>query len=431
MRSSVVVVLFTLAACSGAGLTKLPPATQSAAAQAVQSLRERTIYDFKGGSDGASPQGTMIAGSSGALYGTTTYGGITGCTFDAGCGTVFKLTPNGRTYTNTVLYAFKGNSDGDGPASGVIADASGALYGTTEYGGTSGDGIVFKLTPAGSSYTETILHTFTGPDGNAPIGGLAMDASGDLFGTTLVGGSSGGSQCQTGEGCGVIFELKRSGSDYNEQTIHEFTGGRDGATPGSPPIFVGRNLYGTSSTGGGNPRCGGAPINTGCGTIYELTARGSGYHFRVVYRFTGTPNDSANAFAGLTLGRHHTLFGIGQYGGANNEGAAFVLNRSGRRYSEKLLHSFGGSGDGSYPLAALTFANGLLYGAAQYGGASNDGALFKLKPSGAETVLYSFANGVSGAYPLGGTVVGANGKLYGTASYGGTPSVNAGLAFRL
>lgn len=399
-------------------------------------LREHAIYDFQGGPDGASPQGTLIADSSGALYGTTTYGGVYGCTFNAGCGTVFKLTSHGRSYKNTVLYAFKSSGgDGQGPASGVIADNSGALYGTTEYGGSSGDGIVFKLTPAGSSYTESILHSFVGgQDGNGPIGGLTMDSNGDLFGTTLLGGGAGGSQCQTGAGCGILFELKRSGSNYTEQIVHSFTGGNDGATPGSPPIFVGRDLYGSTATGGGNSSCGGAPINRGCGTVYELRPRGTGYELRIVYRFAGEPNDSANAFAGLTLGRDRTLYGIGQYGGTNNVGAVFALSRSGKRYSERLLHSFAGNADGSYPLCALAFGRDeTLYGTTQYGGLpGNDGTVFKLKAaSGSERVLFSFQNGASGAYPLAGVLIGADGALYGTATYGGTSSLHAGLVFRM
>lgn len=155
---------------------------------------------------------------------------------------------SGRGAREHVIYDFQGGSDGASPQGTLIADASGALYGTTEYGG-SGGGTVFRLMPAGSSYTETILHVFTGStDGTGPFGGLTMDAVGDLFGATLLGG--GGSQCNTSEGCGIVFELKRAGSSYAERILHRFTGGRDGATPGSPPIFVGKNLYGTPATGG-------------------------------------------------------------------------------------------------------------------------------------------------------------------------------------
>jgi uncharacterized repeat protein (TIGR03803 family) len=429
MRYLLVVASALLAACGGraAGI----PDTDSPAALDARTSHEHVIYDFQGGADGAGPEGTLIADASGALYGTTTYGGISGCTFGAGCGTVFKLAPNGNAYVHTVLYKFLGASDGDGPGSGVIADSSGALYGTTEYGGSDGDGIVFRLTPSGSSYKETVLYTFTGgQDGNAPLAGLTIDSAGDLFGATLLGGG-GGTQCHVSGGCGTLFELQRSGSSYTERVIYRFRGGRDGATPSSPPVFVGNDLYGTAATGGGSRSCGGAPINTGCGTIYKLTPNGNSYRLRVIYRFMGQPDDAANPFAGLTIDARGNFYGVGQYGGAQNQGAVFVLKRSGKARTEKLLHSFGASGDASYPLAGLTLgANGLLYGASEYGGSPGDGTVFDVETSGAERVLLAFTGGASGANP-GGGILAFHGALYGTATYGGTSSSAAGIVFKL
>ncbi|HEY6327662.1 MAG TPA: choice-of-anchor tandem repeat GloVer-containing protein, partial [Candidatus Cybelea sp.] len=279
--------------------------------------RERVLYSFKAGSDGGSPQGTLSGGRSGVLfrlYGTTTFGGGTGCF--GGCGTVFKLTERSDAYIESVLYRFIGGTDGQGPGSGVIADASGALYGTTEYGGDSaGDGIVFKLTPQGPKYVESVLYRFKGGmDGKSPLAGLTIDPAGNLYGATLIGGGS--PACGSGRsgvnGCGVLFELRRSGSTYTERILHRFQSGSDGATPGSPPIFVGRDMYGTAATGGGNPSCGGAPINRGCGTVYKLTrgVRG-GWTFKAIYAFTGTPRDAANPFAGLIAEKGGVLYGVG------------------------------------------------------------------------------------------------------------------------
>jgi uncharacterized repeat protein (TIGR03803 family) len=149
------------------------------------------LHAFAGGSDGNFPTASLIA-SSGNLYGTTLYGG--GC---SSCGVVFKLSPSG---TYTVLHSFTGGSDGIAPYAGLIADSSGNLYGTTTGGGASGKGTVFKLSPSG---TETVLHSFTGgSDGNIPFGGLIADSSGNLYGTTENGGASNRGVCSSSRRAG-------------------------------------------------------------------------------------------------------------------------------------------------------------------------------------------------------------------------------------
>jgi uncharacterized repeat protein (TIGR03803 family) len=425
------IAVLAISACSSAGGPGVTP-LEAAAPLAERAAGETVLYNFQGGADGADPEGTLIADASGALYGTTTYGGVYGCAFNAGCGTVFKLTPHGGTYSHSVLYAFAGGSDGDGPGSGVVADSHGHLYGTTEYGGAHGDGIVFKLTPSGSSYSETVLYSFAGgADGDAPLAGLTIDSAGDLFGATLLGGGY-SAKCTTGSGCGTIFELKRSGAAYAERILVRFGGGRDGATPGSPPLIAGKDLYGTTATGGGTPTCGSAPINTGCGTIYELRPSGSTYALHTLYRFAGAPHDAANSFAGLTLAKDGTFYGLGQYGGVENAGAIFALRFSKKGMSERLLHSLGRGTDGSYPVATLALGrDGALYGTSEYGGGSNDdGAVFDLQPPRTEQVLFEFPGGTGGAYPIGGILVGST-ALYGTATYGGTASSAAGIIFAL
>ncbi|MGA9944293.1 MAG: choice-of-anchor tandem repeat GloVer-containing protein [Candidatus Cybelea sp.] len=431
------IIALVPAACSvNSGFS--PAVTPSAAPEARQAgARERVIYSFQSGADGADPLGTLAADSRGALYGTTAFGGGGGC-FD-GCGTVFKLTRSSGKYVEHVLYSFKGPSsmDGAGPGAGVIVDAGGALYGTTEYGGDyAGDGIVFKLTPSGSKYGETVLDRFKGgSDGTAPLASLTMDSKGNLYGATLLGG--GATACGQNRsggyvGCGTVFELKGSGSRYKERVLHSFQSGTDGATPGSPPIVVGRALYGTAATGGGNPACGGAPINPGCGTIYRLKPARRGYSFSVVYAFTGMPNDGANSFGGLVADDAGTLYGTTQYGGAQNQGAVFSLAPSGSTYRESLVHSFGGANDGSYPLAGLALGGHRLYGTTQYGGGSaNAGVVFELSASLAERVLYRFESAGAGEYPVGGILVGGKHALYGTTSYGGAASAAAGTVFSL
>lgn len=423
----------TLAACSaGHAFPTFPTASTSSVLRATAT--ETVLYSFQAGNDGADPLGTLTADPSGALYGTTDFGGGGSC-FD-GCGTVFKLAPSDGRYVETVLYRFQGSgsNDGSGPAAGVVMDSSGSIYGTTEYGGNaSGDGTVFKLTPSGSAYGETVLYRFAGGnDGYAPIGGLTLDAKGNLYGATLLGG--GASACPS-TGCGTIFELVRSGSGYKERVLYRFQSGSDGATPGSPPVFVGKKLYGTAATGGGNPSCGGAPINRGCGTFYELTPARKKAALTVLHAFTGAPSDGANPFAGPIF-KNGAFYVSTQYGGSSNDGSAVSLTPAGSHYSAKLLHSFIGGSDGSYPLAPLALGgHRILYGVTQYGGGSrNAGIAFALRSAHGgykETVLDVFGTTAGGEYPVGGLLLGANGLLYGTTSYGGMASAAAGTVFSL
>ncbi|MGH6889209.1 MAG: choice-of-anchor tandem repeat GloVer-containing protein [Rhizomicrobium sp.] len=200
--------------------------------------KEKVLHAFGNGSDGWEPYARLVRDKSGNLYGTTSYGGGTGC-FGTGCGTVFKLAPDG---TETVLYAFTGGSDGNGPYAGLIEDKNGNLYGTTVQGGGTGCndggcGIIFKLAPDG---TETVLHAFTGgADGLYPFAGLIEDKNGNLYGTASAGG---------GDGNGTVFKLAPDGT---ETVLHAFTGGSGGAGPYAGLIKdANGNLYGTTYAGG-------------------------------------------------------------------------------------------------------------------------------------------------------------------------------------
>ncbi len=366
-----------------------------------------TLYSFAGPpSDGATPTAGLIADAAGDLYGTTEFGGGSGCQspIGNGCGIVFKLTPSG---TETVLHSFTGSpSDGANPFAGLIAHAAGNLYGTTALGGASDDGTVFKLTPSG---TETVLYSFTGSpsDGAIPTAGLIADPAGNLFSTTHVGGASGD---------GTVFKLTRSGT---ETVLHSFTGGGDGAVPIAGLIAdAAGNLYGTTFTGGGSG-CGGS----GCGTVFKLTRSGTE---SVLHSFTGSFGDGAGPDAGLIADAAGNLYGTTEFGGGsigcrstigNGCGTVFKLTPSG---TETVLYSFTGGGDGAEPFAGLIAdAAGNFYGTTSQGGASNDGTVFKLTPSGTETVLHSFTDGSDGGFPLAGLITDAAGNLYGTTSQGG------------
>lgn len=193
---------------------------------------ETLLHEFTGSSDGAQPWATLIIDTKGNLYGTAGSGGGGIC--DSGCGVVFKLSPAGK---ETVLYEFKGGNDGVGPTSSLVKDRDGNLYGTTREGGASDQGTAFKLKPDG---TEIVLHSFSGrePDGGDP-NGLVIDPGGDLYGTAYYGGAN---------GAGIVYKLAPDGT---ETVLHAFSDGTDGADPDAPLILdVKGNLYGTTIFGG-------------------------------------------------------------------------------------------------------------------------------------------------------------------------------------
>ena len=231
------------------------------------------LYSFTGGSDGQYPDSGLIADAAGNLYGTTREGGdLASCNGPNthGCGTVFQLDLSGSL---TVLHRFAG-SDGSRPLNwaGLIADEAGNLYGTTSAGGDrtscaaqfiEGCGTVFQLTPSG---VLTVLHSFTGgSDGGDPTAGLIADAAGNLYGTTLEGGTTG--SCNRPYGCGTVFQLTPSGT---LTVLHSFTGS-DGASPEAGLLAdAAGNLYGTTHSGGAGTSC-----VQGCGTVFELTVPAS------------------------------------------------------------------------------------------------------------------------------------------------------------
>jgi uncharacterized repeat protein (TIGR03803 family) len=195
---------------------------------------EDVLYTFTGGNDGSEPQSGVISDAAGNLYGTATAGGA------SGFGTVFELTGSGSPRTDQTLYSFQDGSDGGFPSGGLIFDASGNLYGTTSSGGAGGGGTVFKLTPSGGSFTFTLLFSFTGSGG--PAATLTMDAAGNIYGTTTNDGAF---------GQGSVFRLTPSGGGFTFTSLHDFTGGVDGGRPFSNVVFdAAGNLYGTTLQGG-------------------------------------------------------------------------------------------------------------------------------------------------------------------------------------
>jgi len=228
--------------------------------------KETVLHSFAGPPDGAAPYPGVILDAAGNLYGLTFDGG-TGTACDFGCGTAFEVDTTGK---ETILHNFDGGVDGAAPASALIADSAGNLYGTTTAGGNgecggTGCGTVFELSPqSDGSWKETILYAFCSlsgcTDGEAPDRGpLVRDSAGNLYGTTVFGGTS--KNC-AGSGCGTVFKLDANGK---ETVLHSFTDGADGGVPvAGLAMDAAGVLYGTT-LGGGDATC----VN-GCGTVFKI-----------------------------------------------------------------------------------------------------------------------------------------------------------------
>ena len=358
------------------------------------------LHSFAGGAgDGAYPAGSLIL-SNGTFYGMTQGGGAGG-----GCGVVFKMNINGRSYTNLHSFsAYAGN--GNAPVAALVLSGTN-LYGMTEAGSSIGGGLVFRVsTNGGASYTN--LHSFAGApkDGSSPYGSLTL-ANGKLYGLTMHGGSN---------DLGVLFRVNTDGSSCTN--LHVFGGGAgDGGYPLGDLILSGTTFYGMALEGGAANQ----------GAVFRVNTDGTGY--TNLHEFAGYPNDgSGPAESSLTLDGS-TLYGMTQQGGSNNIGAVFKMNTDGSSYTN--LHSFaGGAGDGSSPQGSLTLVDGALYGMTPFGGASDYGVVFRVSTDGSSyTNLHEFTVSASdGAEPYGSLLLSGS-TLYGMTSYGGTN--NEGVVFAL
>jgi len=406
--------------------------------------KEKLLYSFQGGAEaGSVPAGGVVFDKQRNLYGVTSDGGG-----------VYQLAPPAKkdgAWTESVLYVFKGNTEGDGatPEGGLVIDAAGNLYGTTAYGGTGnckllgilyGCGTVYELSPpaeTGGAWTEIILYSFpTAEQGYFPWGDLVFDKAGNLYGATSFGGSK-GTTCDAfyGGQCGVVFELnppKKKGGKWTEKVLHAFagigTGNQygDGANPNGGLVLDGQgDVFGTTYIGGFN-----CPHNSnqGCGTAFELrpaTAKGSAWTESVMYRFNPARSYEAWPMAGLIMDGNGHLFGT------THEDTVFRLAPNSKRkgsWTETILYSFKGKG-ASYALdAPLIFdSTGSLYTTAYAGsGGSLNGNVFRLRPPTGNgsvwtiDVLYSFAGSPDGALPAAGLIFDQRGDLYSTTQSGGT-----------
>jgi uncharacterized repeat protein (TIGR03803 family) len=288
---------------------------------------ETILYDFTGERDGGNPFYGLAPDHSGNLYGVTRSGG------SYRAGTVFKLSRSHGAWRFTRLYTFGdgGTSDQSGPSSNVALDSAGNLYGTSPFSGRFQLGTVYRLTPSASGdWNETVLHEFgsTKSDGTEPLGGVTLDAMGNVYGTTTFGG---GSCSVSSAGCGTVFELSPSKTGWKEAILYRFGGYPDASSPQVPLIFDKKgNLYGGAD--GGSGTINDCQITVGCGTIFKLTHTQSGWTESVLYSFAGLP-DGDEVGTSPIFGPDGLLYGGTEYGGTGQCSGIFGVTGCGAIYS--------------------------------------------------------------------------------------------------
>jgi uncharacterized repeat protein (TIGR03803 family) len=374
------------------------------------------IYSFAGDEDGEYTDTDLVMDAAGNIYGTSVQGG------DFGSGTVWRLSPSGGSWVHTVLYSFTGGADGGEPYKGVTLDAAGNLYGTAVTGGSGacegGCGVAYKLTNTNGTWTQSVIHAFTGGnDGAGPGAGLTIADDGDVYGMAPTGGA---------QGQGTIFRLhqKHNGS-WALTVIHTFTGGADGIGGSAGRlVFRGRYLYGAATAGGVNSE----------GAIYELTpARTGEWGFKTLYAFKGQP-DGGFPYGGLTFDALGNIYGTTYYAGANGLGCVYELSPAHGAWTETVLYSFQNGNDGQGSIGNLVFdSSGDLIGTTAEGGAAGDGTIFELTPvtrhKWREQVVHSFFGPPDGAFAYNGMVADNAGHFYGATVHGGADDEGAIYSF--
>ena len=347
------------------------------------------------------------------------------------------------------LYAFKGQPDGSSPQGGVVIDAAGNIFGTTQSGGSTNDGSVYELQPSGSTYTEQVILSYSVSDGDQPVATPAMDSADDIFSIAPTGGKS---------DWGTVVKLQPTGKGkYRKAAFHAFDV-TDGATPEgiirAGSVFYATTYFGGASNAGTIVSIKGAHLKptvlysfgkngsgffpdwrlapgsrgTYFGTTASAPASGSG----TVFKFTPSqtpPVSTLFTFAtasqgqipnGVVPAKNGDLFGTTQQGGSTGLGVLYKLSAGKSGYTEQILHTFtGANGDGEYPRGTLVLVGNTLYGTTTGGGSMASGTIFQVQTSGnGYAVMYSFKNSSDGASPLGDLLL-SNGALYGVSAAGG------------
>jgi len=405
-----------MAAMVVALLIAWPGASQRAAA-----ATEKIIHTFSG-PDGINPILGVTFDSAGNLYGVASGGG------SSNNGTVYELIPGSNgTWTEKTLLSFDGGPGGSTPVGGLVFDNKGNLYGTTKLGGHNGVGIVYELTPSSSgNWTEIALHDFgSSGDGAYPVGNLAIDSSGNIFGTTEGGGAFGnGTEVQGG----TVFELSLGAHGVStEKVVHSFGSGSDGNVPkGGVILDANGNAYGTTYAGGAE----------GQGTVFYISAS-TGIE-TIIHSFNpgASQGDAWHPATGVTLDSEGNLYGgsTGGYDAAAFEGGGTVYKLSpqtGGTWKETLLLALGHD-----QFTEAIYSNLLLDSTGHLYGTSLDntgGRVFKTFPQSGSHVTWNFINpffGTNGTRPaVGSLAIDSKGNLYGATQAGGAN--NDGVVFEI
>ncbi len=358
---------------------------------AMATNKPTQLFSFSGGPDGGIPEAALIEGRDGRFYGTTSQGGT------SNTGTVFAITSAGSL---TTLYNFSGTVDGATPLAKLVQGTDGLFYGTTILGGANNDGTVFQISSNGLFAS---LHSFTGADGATPEADLVQGSDGRFYGTTSQGGAN---------NTGTVFAITSAGV---LTTLYSFTGGADGATP-TAGLIQGADgfFYGATFLGGTNQD----------GTVFQIGSNGV---ITTIYQFGDVAKiDGKNPQGAMVQGSDGNFYGTTRFGGANNDGTAFVINSAG---TLNTIHHFGGGAEGANPLSALIQGtDGRFYGMTTAGG-YRFGNAFQMTSNGVAATLYNFEGSLDGGVPYGGLVQGSDGYFYGTTGFGG-PNLH-GVVFRI
>jgi len=383
------------------------------------------IHSFLGGTDGSTQGTSLVFDTAGNLYGATQVGGNPACSH--GCGTVFELSPaTGGGWTESVIYTFQGGGAGDGanPIGGLTIDAAGNLYGETLTGGTHGCGTVYRLAPGTSGWTETVLYGFCASghngDGSNPAGKVIFDSAGTLYGVTTLGGRN---------NTGVVYTLTPTTSGMWTQTVlYTFpaTGGALGNEPAGIIFDAAGTLWGVTTFGGT------VAVN-GSGVVFQLIKNTSGvWTQRVIKTFSTNAADVQTPTGGMIFDATGNLY-MTMSRGAQGGASVFELSPvTGGKYQGHVLHAFQGP-QVVQPYEALAFDSaGSLYSASSVGGGACDcGLVYKLTPSGSSwlsTILLTM-NGTSGNEPIGGVALDTAGDAFAATQFGGSKKVGVVLEF--
>jgi uncharacterized repeat protein (TIGR03803 family) len=359
----------------------------------TQAQTFKVVYNFTGGSDGGNPLDGLTLDSAGNVYGTTNAGGAS--TY----GVVFKVA---KTGVETVVHEFTGGTDGAYPQGGLVRDTGGNFFGTTTAGGVSNNGTVFGFTAAGK---EGLLYSFAGgTDGAVPQAGLTLDAAGNLYGTTSAGGLYGN---------GTVFKIARpaKGGKWIETVLYNFGTGTDGSIPVASVAFdKSGNLYGSTSAGG----------TYALGTIFQLVPSGSTWTENILHNFQDA-DDGAVPYGGLISDASGNFYGSATEGGTGGGGTIFELTSDAGVWTFNVIYSNPGWGiSGSFRNLILD-ASGNLYGTTHCDGANDAGTVYKLSPASGSwtyTSLYVFTGGTDGLYSYSNPVLEGN-HVIGTTKLGG------------